>query len=129
MEQLRGRLPRNNQQGFTLIELLVVVSILGILAAVVTTSLVGIRALAQQRAQAAELSTVQAAFDTDVQQNNDGDVAGACSALGGSATTGGSNNFSNFPTTVSLYPTYVHSQTSQWTYYCADPASGKLGSR
>ena len=36
LRNLRKRLPKNNQNGFTLIELLVVISILGILAAVVT---------------------------------------------------------------------------------------------
>ena len=45
---------KNNQKGFTLIELLVVVSILGILAAVVTMSMVGVTKLAQNRAAATE---------------------------------------------------------------------------
>ncbi|MDQ6771600.1 MAG: prepilin-type N-terminal cleavage/methylation domain-containing protein [Candidatus Dormibacteraeota bacterium] len=55
---------RNNQKGFTLIELLVVISILGILAAVVTMSLVGLTEVANKRAGAAELVTVQNAYDT-----------------------------------------------------------------
>lgn len=132
LEQLRTRLPENSQKGFTLIELLVVVSILGILAAVVTLSLVGVQKVAQDRAQAAELSTVQAAFDTDVQQNEaptgsavPTDLKAACDALNQNP----SNDFSTFPATQPLYPNYLHTKTSQWTYYCADDTSGKLGSR
>jgi prepilin-type N-terminal cleavage/methylation domain-containing protein len=61
---LRRLRRRNNQKGFTLIELLVVISILGILAAVVTMSMVGVTKLAQQRAADAESRTVQSAIDT-----------------------------------------------------------------
>jgi prepilin-type N-terminal cleavage/methylation domain-containing protein len=62
-------LPRNNQKGFTLIELLVVISILGILAAVVTMSMVGVTKLAESRAQTAETASVQAAVDTMANEN------------------------------------------------------------
>jgi prepilin-type N-terminal cleavage/methylation domain-containing protein len=68
LERLKKRLPRNNQRGFTLIELLVVISILGILAAVVTMSMVGVTKLAQQRAADAEKATVQAAVDAMVNE-------------------------------------------------------------
>jgi prepilin-type N-terminal cleavage/methylation domain-containing protein len=61
---LTRKLPRNNQKGFTLIELLVVISILGILAAVVTMSMVGITNQARNRAASTELATVQTAMDT-----------------------------------------------------------------
>lgn len=135
-EHMRSRLPENNQQGFTLIELLVVVSILGILAAVVTLSLVGVQNLAQQRAKASELSTVQAAFDTDVQQHEasngqtGADLTAACTALGSTGTS----DLSKFPQPEPLYPNYIHqaqsgTSNSQWTYYCADAASGTLGSK
>jgi len=55
---------RRQQGGFTLIELLVVITILGILAAIVSVSLLGITSKARENAKKTELQTVQAAFDT-----------------------------------------------------------------
>lgn len=54
---------RRQQGGFTLIELLVVITILGILAAIVAVSLLGITATARKNALLAEKQTVQTAFD------------------------------------------------------------------
>ena len=54
---------RRQQGGFTLIELLVVITILGILAAIVSVSLLGITSKARENAKRTELQTVQAAFD------------------------------------------------------------------
>ena len=59
-KNLRGK---KGQQGFTLIELLVVVTILGILAGIVTLSLVGLTTRANVQACNAEKSAVQAALD------------------------------------------------------------------
>ncbi len=52
-----------DQRGFTLIELLVVITILGLLAAVVTVSLLGVTSTAKNNALAAEKQTVQSAVD------------------------------------------------------------------
>ncbi|MGA7912838.1 MAG: type II secretion system protein [Candidatus Dormiibacterota bacterium] len=60
-KNLRGR---KGQSGFTLIELLVVVTILGVLAAIVTLSLVGITTNAEKQACEQEYKTVQAALDS-----------------------------------------------------------------
>ncbi len=67
-----GTLRRTNrdERGFTLVELLVVVTILGILAAVVTSSLVGLTATAKTNACAEELRTVQTAMDAMLAKNN-----------------------------------------------------------
>jgi prepilin-type N-terminal cleavage/methylation domain-containing protein len=54
---------RRHQGGFTLIELLVVITILGILAAIVSVSLLGITSKARENAKKTELQIVQAAFD------------------------------------------------------------------
>src|ERR1700694_6336410 len=72
------------QGGFTLIEVLVVMTILGILAAIVSISLLGVTASARQKAKDAERQTVQAAFDAMLsdQQVPSADVAAACSAAG-----------------------------------------------
>jgi prepilin-type N-terminal cleavage/methylation domain-containing protein len=58
-----ARKRRRQQGGFTLIELLVVITILGILAAIVSVSLLGITSKARENAKRTELQTVQAAFD------------------------------------------------------------------
>ena len=65
-KNLRGR---KGQQGFTLIELLVVVTILGILAGIVTLSLVGLTTHANVQACNAEYKTVQSALDAYMADN------------------------------------------------------------
>jgi prepilin-type N-terminal cleavage/methylation domain-containing protein len=69
MQSLYRYLARNTrgkkgQSGFTLIELLVVVTILGVLAAIVTLSLVGLTTSAQAKACEQEYKTVQAGMDS-----------------------------------------------------------------
>jgi len=61
---------RKGQQGFTLIELLVVVTILGILAGIVTLSLVGLTTNANVQSCNTEYKTVQAAIDAAMANNN-----------------------------------------------------------
>ena len=67
-----GTLRRTNrdERGFTLVELLVVVTILGILAPIVTSSLVGLTGTAKTNACAEELRTVQTAMDAMLAKNN-----------------------------------------------------------
>ena len=66
---------RKGQAGFTLIELLVVVTILGVLAAIVTLSLVGLTTNAQAKACEQEYKTVQAGLDAYMANNNVDTVA------------------------------------------------------
>lgn len=66
-KNLRGR---KGQQGFTLIELLVVVTILGILAGIVTLSLVGLTTNASAQACNQEYRTVQAGLDAFMANQN-----------------------------------------------------------
>jgi general secretion pathway protein G len=68
---------RKGQQGFTLIELLVVVTILGILAAIVTLSLVGLTTNASIQSCNQEYKTVQAALDAYMANNNLNSLPGA----------------------------------------------------
>ena len=65
--RLRGL---RDERGFTLVELLIVVTILGILAAVVTTSLIGLTATSKTNACAEELRTVQTALDALMAKNS-----------------------------------------------------------
>ena len=74
-----------DQRGFTLIELLVVIAIMGILAAVVTMSMVGITKIAQDRAASTELQTVQVAYDTMLADEG---VPAGHECDGGGATSG-----------------------------------------
>jgi general secretion pathway protein G len=64
---LRGR---KGQAGFTLIELLVVVTILGVLAAIVTLSLVGLTTNATIQSCNQEYKTVQSALDAYMANKN-----------------------------------------------------------
>jgi prepilin-type N-terminal cleavage/methylation domain-containing protein len=80
-ERLRKALNNRKKQqaGFTLIELLVVITILGVLAAVVVVSLLGITSTAHKNALAAEKQTIQTAFDAMLhdQHVDPQDLAGA----------------------------------------------------
>jgi type IV pilus assembly protein PilA len=139
IRSLRARLPKNNQKGFTLIELLVVISILGILAAVVTMSLVGITKVATDRAAKTELTTVQVAYDTMLADQRV-DAAHACShapaALPGSQDMTGfpsSNAWTADPTattvndTVALYPHYLRENATHGFYYCVNAGEIRQG--
>lgn len=68
---------RKGQQGFTLIELLVVVTILGVLAGIVTLSLVGLTTNANTQACRSEYKTVQAALDAFMADNQVDTINGA----------------------------------------------------
>ena len=105
-----------DERGFTLVELLIVVTILGILAAVVTTSLVGLTATAKTNACAEELRTVQTAMDALMAKNN-------VTAVTAKATA------DNSMTTVvaageALSPNYIRQATTKGTYSC--DATGKV---
>ena len=64
------RRKKRNQGGFTLIELLVVIAILGILAAIVSISLLGVTAAAKSNALKAEKQVIQGAFDAMLQDQH-----------------------------------------------------------
>jgi prepilin-type N-terminal cleavage/methylation domain-containing protein len=138
LRRLRS-LRRNNQRGFTLIELLVVISILGILAAVVTMSMVGVTQLAQRRAASAELKTVQLAVDTmaNEQQVPEGNICNH------NAPAGTTNDMQAFPSSdssagiqptdpptghaVALFPRYLRQQTTYGSYTCSNGVVTQTG--
>jgi len=69
-----------DQRGFTLIELLVVITVLGVLAAIVSISVLGVTSTARENAKKAELQTVQTAFDAMLHDQlvTRGDIGAGC---------------------------------------------------
>lgn len=112
---LRGR---KGQRGFTLIELLVVVTILGILAAIVTLSLVGLTTHANVEACNSEYKTVQSALDSYMANNNYATLpSGAQTVFTNDMTGSGTGTvplFNNAPTQSD--PNYTRNGTTQFFY-------------
>jgi general secretion pathway protein G len=106
-KNLRGR---KGQSGFTLIELLVVVTILGVLAAIVTLSLVGITTNAEKQACEQEYKTVQSALDAYMAYNDVsvlavGEFGSATSVMGGTGAELQLYNATGTPTFIRNSPT------------------------
>jgi prepilin-type N-terminal cleavage/methylation domain-containing protein len=104
---------RKGQRGFTLIELLVVVTILGVLAAIVTLSLVGLTTNAQAKACEQEYKTVQAGLDAYM-ANNNVDTVPATSSAGTSNMQSPVLLYNPNPSATS--PTYLRNSPTQWAY-------------
>jgi prepilin-type N-terminal cleavage/methylation domain-containing protein len=104
---------KKGQSGFTLIELLVVVTILGVLAAIVTLSLVGLTTNAQAKACEQEYKTVQAGLDAYM-ANNNVDTVTATPSSGTSDMTKPVLLYNSAPSATS--PTYVRNSPTQWAY-------------
>jgi prepilin-type N-terminal cleavage/methylation domain-containing protein len=116
-KNLRGR---KGQQGFTLIELLVVVTILGILAGIVTLSLVGLTTNANVQSCNTEYKTVQAAIDAAMANNNLASInpAGPTNDMKGTVISTTANGdvtlFNDAPDGV--HPNYTRNGTTQFYY-------------
>jgi prepilin-type N-terminal cleavage/methylation domain-containing protein len=116
-KNLRGK---KGQGGFTLIELLVVVTILGVLAGIVTLSLVGLTTNASVQSCKSEYKTVQAALDAFMAANNVDTInnAGPTKDMGtvllpiGAST--GLSLFNTDPGPTS--PNYTRNGTTQFSY-------------
>jgi prepilin-type N-terminal cleavage/methylation domain-containing protein len=109
---------KKGQSGFTLIELLVVVTILGVLAAIVTLSLVGLTTNAQAKACEQEYKTVQAGLDAYM-ANNNVDTVTATSTAGTSNMTDPVVLYNDgvAPHVIdATHPTYVRNSPTQWAY-------------
>lgn len=122
---------RKGQQGFTLIELLVVVTILGILAGIVTLSLVGLTTNANVQACNSEYKTVQTALDAFMADNNLDTVTSVGPTNNMAQQIGPSLsayalfvNLSNPPSGVTQAHNYTRNGTTQF-YYTWD-AHGKI---
>jgi prepilin-type N-terminal cleavage/methylation domain-containing protein len=119
MTHMKGR---KGQQGFTLIELLVVVTILGVLSAIVTLSLVGLTTNATVKSCNTEYKTVQAALDAYMANQNIGELPGAqgvftndmTGGVGGSKT--GTVTLFNSAITVASPYNYTRNGVTQYYY-------------
>lgn len=125
VKNLRGK---NGQKGFTLIELLVVVTILGILAAIVTLSLVGLTTNANVQACNTEYKTVQAALDAYMTDKQLPSLPAAQAAYTNDMTGGANGGNGTVPLFVANpsanNPNYTRNGTTQF-YYTWD-TSGKI---
>ena len=137
MQGLYGYFARNlkgkkGQSGFTLIELLVVVTILGVLAAIVTLSLVGLTTSAQAKACQQEYRTVQAGLDSYMAYFNLDQVTGAGPTADMTAKPDGSDplyNSAGTPTFLRNSPTnfaYTWDQFGRITNITSGPTSGAV---
>ena len=112
---------RKGQRGFTLIELLVVVTILGILAGIVTLSLVGLTTHANVEACNSEYKTVQAALDSYMANNNLATLPGGPQTkytndmTGAGGQTGGNVPLYNANPTQAT-PNYTRNGATQFFY-------------
>jgi prepilin-type N-terminal cleavage/methylation domain-containing protein len=116
MQGLYGYFARNvrgkkGQSGFTLIELLVVVTILGVLAAIVTLSLVGLTTNAEAKACEQEYKTVQAALDAYMANNNLDTVPVGAAVSDMTAPVALYN-----PAPSASSPTYIRNTPTQYAY-------------
>jgi prepilin-type N-terminal cleavage/methylation domain-containing protein len=111
-KNMRGR---KGQQGFTLIELLVVVTILGILAAIVTLSLVGLTTNASVQSCNQEYKTVQAALDAYMADKNVDTIAAAADTNDMTGAISGSVALYN-PNPAPSNPNYTRNGKTQFFY-------------
>jgi prepilin-type N-terminal cleavage/methylation domain-containing protein len=113
-KNLRGR---KGQQGFTLIELLVVVTILGVLAAIVTLSLVGLTTNANTQACNTEYKTVQAAIDAYMANKQLDVLPGAQATYTNDMTGSAGGSIPLFVANPSAAnPNYTRNGTTQFFY-------------
>lgn len=119
---LAGMHGKRGQAGFTLIELLVVVTILGLLAAVVTLSLIGVSGKATANACKQDQATVQTAIDTLMADQG-------VSVINGVSTASNDMTIVEItgPPAVAPYPNYTRQVTSKGKYTISTTGLVALG--
>ncbi|HKC20303.1 MAG TPA: prepilin-type N-terminal cleavage/methylation domain-containing protein [Candidatus Dormibacteraeota bacterium] len=122
-KNLRGR---KGQQGFTLIELLVVVTILGILAAIVTLSLVGLTTTANTQACNQEYKTVQTALDAFMADNNLDSVKSVADTNDMTQALTGSGLALWVDLTTSTTQTHNYTRNGRTQFFYSWDTSGKI---
>jgi type IV pilus assembly protein PilA len=103
------RKTQKGQKGFTLVELLVVFTLLGVLAAIILPNISGLLGYGHANAAATELRVVQTAVDAMMAVTDNGTMA----------VTAATDDMSDFPTGITLYPTYLRMANTNGTYSCS----------
>ncbi len=108
MKRFLKRIHRGDK-GFTLMEMLIVVAILGILVAVAVPNLTGLIGNSEEKAAAAELSSIQSAMDAMMAKEETSTVT---------AVTTATSNMAGFPDATYPLSTYLRKSTTNGTYTC-----------
>lgn len=103
------------ERGFTLVELLVTISILAVLFGIVTLTLGGVGADAEDTVEAAEIEVVQSAIDIYMADQNVSTIAEQTSAINISGTTDGA------------FAQYLRSMPTRCTYTWDTEGNVSLG--
>lgn len=94
------------EKGFTLVELLVVFTLLGVLAAIILPNITTLMGYGHTQAAATEKAIVQTAMDSMMAVTDNATMA----------VTGPTDDMTDFPTGIALYPDYLRAATTQGTY-------------
>jgi prepilin-type N-terminal cleavage/methylation domain-containing protein len=112
----RLRRVHGGQRGFSVIEMLIAVSVLGFVAAIVTSGVVSAAWSGRRSAAAQELGAVQRAFHAAHPAPGEDGCRGAVAA------PPGTNDMRRLAGDASpLYPTYFPRAATTYHYYCEDP--------
>ena len=105
----------SSERGFTLVEILIAMAILGIVAAVAIPTVANIKSRSETKANAGELSNIQAALDSMMSDQEREDVTAI--AIGSATTNMGIFPDATYRLNGGLYGDYMRQATTKCSYY------------